>query len=121
MLDPFDLVDVDRKLRDRLPDHVGRFAPLVGLLASDGIDADRLIDFLNPRRRPEAPPDHFKKALIIGAPIAAALLLGFFAYRQLSSLDSKIATLQAANAAQADLGQSGKSEHGTDRGDRRLP
>tara|TARA_R110002049_G_scaffold72490_2_gene187172 strand:+ start:198092 stop:199819 length:1728 start_codon:yes stop_codon:yes gene_type:complete len=103
VLDPFDLVDVDRKSRDDLPDHVGRLAPLVGLLASDGMDPDRLIDFLNPRKRPEEPPNHLRKALMFGAPVAAALLLGFLAYRQFSTLDTQIETLKNANASQADF------------------
>ena len=30
VLNPFDLVEVDRKAKSDLPDHVGRLAPLVG-------------------------------------------------------------------------------------------
>jgi len=99
VVNPFDLVELDQKVRDSLPTHVGRLAPLVGLLASDGIDPENLIDFLNPRKRPEETSDHLRKALLYGVPIAATLLLGFFVYRQLSSLDVKIANLKKANEA----------------------
>ena len=109
LLDPFELVDVDRKSQSGLPDHVGRLAPLVGLLASDGMDPDRLIDFLNPRKRPEEPPNHLRKVLLVGGPIAAALLLGFFVYRQLSSLDAEIDSLKRANASQADAVKAAKA------------
>ena len=97
VVNPFDLVDVDRKAKDTLPQHVGRLAPLVGLLANDETGGERLIDFLNPRKRAEEKPETLKKALMIGVPIAAVLLLAFLAQRQLSDLDRKIEILQQAN------------------------
>ena len=63
VVNPFDLVDVDRSAEASLPDHIGRPAPLVGLLASDEVAGDRLIDFLNPRKRAEAKPDTLKKGV----------------------------------------------------------
>lgn len=99
VVNPFDLVDVDRKAKDSLPQHVGRLAPLVGLLASDEVGGGRLIDFLNPRKRVEEKPNTLKKALLIGVPIAAVLLLAFLGYRQLSDLDRQIAELEKANKA----------------------
>ncbi len=98
VLDPFDLVDVDPKVRGDLPEHVGRLAPLVGLLASDEAHADRLIDFLNPRERIEETPNRLKNVLMIGVPIAAVLLIAFFAYHHLQQLDTKIALLKKTNA-----------------------
>ncbi len=98
VLDPFDLVDIDRKLRGELPEHVGRLAPLVGLIASDDVHADRLIDFLNPRKRAEEVVNPYKRALMIGAPVAAALLLAFFGYRHLKNLDAEVTSLKNANA-----------------------
>ncbi|MEM6473197.1 MAG: hypothetical protein AAF802_26790 [Planctomycetota bacterium] len=86
-VNPFELVSCQS---DELPEHAGRLAPLVGLLASDEVAADRLIDFINPRERPEEKPDHVRRALYIGLPIAAALLLAFFAFRNLYSWDAKI-------------------------------
>ncbi|TWU41900.1 type IV pilus biogenesis protein PilM [Novipirellula artificiosorum] len=98
MVNPFDLVDVDRKTADRLPEHVGRLAPLVGLLACDEVCPERLIDFLNPRQRLEEKPSRWRTAAIIGIPVAAALLMGYLGYRQLRSLDSEIEQLSQANA-----------------------
>ncbi len=97
MLNPFDLVDVDRKTKDELPEHVGRLAPLVGLLAADESDADRLVDFLNPRERVEETPSPYRTVLLVGVPIAAVLLMTFAVYSQLKGLDQQIADLQAAN------------------------
>ena len=45
VLDPFSLVDVDRNTQGSMPEHVGRLAPLVGLLVADETGADRLLDF----------------------------------------------------------------------------
>ncbi|TWT52458.1 Competence protein A [Rubripirellula amarantea] len=99
IVDPFDLVDVDKKTAKELPDHVGRLAPLVGMLAADGGHPERLIDFLNPRQRPEEPPQKWKNALLIGVPAAAALLLAYLVYSKFSSLDQQIAELKSTNAS----------------------
>lgn len=99
-LDPFELVDVDRKLRPDLPDHVGRLAPLVGLLASDDAAADWLIDFLNPRRRPEPVNQRTRNALLVGVPAVLVAAVAWLGYSQLASLDQQIAALEAANAQQ---------------------
>ncbi|TWU27006.1 Competence protein A [Novipirellula galeiformis] len=96
---PFDLVDVDAKLKSQLPDHVGRLAPLVGLLVCDETHAGRLIDFLHPRERVEEKKDHRRTALFVGVPVAAVLLLGYFGYHKLSKLDAEIERLSKANAA----------------------
>ncbi|MCC9601672.1 hypothetical protein LOC67_14025 [Stieleria sp. JC731] len=92
-VNPFDLVDaqVDRQ---KLPEHSGRFAPLVGLLMSSSAQADGLIDFMNPRKRPEEKPDHFRRIAMIAVPAAVVLVLGFVVYRQFSQWDHKIAVLQ---------------------------
>ena len=89
-VNPFDLVSLQVD-PGSLPEHVGRLAPLVGLLASDENDPGSLIDFLNPRERPEEKPDRARQMLMIGGPIAAVLLIGFFMYQRLSSWDQKIA------------------------------
>ncbi len=102
VLDPFDLVDVDQKASSSLPDHVGRLAPLVGLLVADEAAPDRLVDFLNPRQRPEEKPNPYRKIALIGVPAAVAALIGFMMYRQLSHLDREIESLAKANSGQAD-------------------
>lgn len=89
-VDPFSMVQVQMDSSE-LPEHSGRLAPLVGLLASDETAPDTLIDFLNPRKRPEEKPNHLRTGLMIGGPIAALLLLGFFAYRESAKWDTKIA------------------------------
>lgn len=99
VLDPFELVDVDRKAKDELPDHVGRLAPLVGLLAADENAADRLIDFLNPRERAVEAPNHIRTGLLIGVPVAAVVFLGYMMYSHLKGLDEQIAQLKSENAS----------------------
>lgn len=89
-VNPFDLVDLQSG-RDSLPDHVGRLAPLVGLLATDETAPETLIDFLNPRQRAEEEPDRVRRIMMVAAPLAAIFLIGFFVYRQFADWDRKIA------------------------------
>ena len=102
VIDPFDLVDIDATARTNLPDHVGRLAPLVGLLVADQSAPDRLVDFLNPRRRPEQKPNPYRKLALVGVPAVVVALIGFLMYRQLSGLDRQIDLLKQANANQAE-------------------
>jgi Tfp pilus assembly PilM family ATPase len=95
-LDPFSLVEVDAKLRENMPEHTGRLAPLIGLLDCDARNSTGLIDFLNPRRPPD-PPSPTGRYLVIGA--AAAALVGtifFFGWKRTSTLDADIAAQQLA-------------------------
>lgn len=98
-LNPFDLVDLAGGVEDALPQHVGRLAPLVGLLACDQSHADRLIDFLNPRKRIEKQTDHRKTVALVGAPVAVVALVGWLIYSQMSERTREIARLTAENAA----------------------
>ena len=91
-VDPFGLVSVQMDAT-KLPEHSGRLAPLVGLLVCDELAPDTLIDFLNPRQRPEEKPNYLRTGLMIGGPIAALLLVGFFAYRESAKWDTKIANV----------------------------
>ncbi len=97
VLDPFSLVDVDRNTNRNMPEHVGRLAPLVGLLVADEMGADRLLDFLNPRKRVEVVESPYRKYLIAAVPVAVAALVAFFIYRQLGALDVQIEGLKVAN------------------------
>ncbi|HBV65437.1 MAG TPA: hypothetical protein DEF45_20725 [Rhodopirellula sp.] len=97
VLDPFSLVDVDRNTQGSMPEHVGRLAPLVGLLVADETGADRLLDFLNPRKRVEVVESPYRKYLIAAVPVAVAALAAFFIYRQLGALDGQIEGLKAVN------------------------
>ena len=94
-LDPFSLVEVEPSASGSLPLHSGRLAPLIGLLVADQSAPERLIDFLNPRKRVEIPPNHAKTAFMIGAPVAAMILLGYLVYKQLGTLDAQIASLKS--------------------------
>lgn len=91
---PFDLVDLQMDSA-KLPEHIGRLAPLVGLLACDEASPETLIDFLNPRERMEEKPDRARQAAWIGVPIAAVLLIGFLVYQQFRRLDAKIQSAQS--------------------------
>lgn len=89
-VDPFSMVELKLD-QGALPEHVGRLAPLVGLLASDEAAPETLIDFLNPRERQEPEPDRLRRALMIAGPLVAVFLIGFFVYRQFAEWDRKIA------------------------------
>ena len=97
VLDPFSLVDVGRNAKSNMPDHVGRLAPLVGLLVADEGGADRLLDFLNPRKRIEQVENPYRRYIIAAIPLAVAALFGFLIFRQLGSMDDQIESLKAAN------------------------
>ena len=97
VLDPFSLVDVDRNTQGNMPEHIGRLAPLVGLLVADEVGADRLLDFLNPRKRVEVVESPYRKYLLAAVPVAVAALVAFFIYRQLGALDLQIEGLKAVN------------------------
>ncbi|MGB7329549.1 MAG: hypothetical protein WBD31_32040 [Rubripirellula sp.] len=99
VIDPFELVEVDAKLKSELPDHVGRLAPLVGLLAADEAHSDRLIDFLNPRKRVEVEPNRLRTAAMVAVPAVLAIVGGYFLYRNLGNMDAEIAELKTGNAA----------------------
>lgn len=121
VLDPFDLVDVDPQAKSSLPDHVGRLAPLVGLLVADEAAPDRLVDFLNPRRRPEETQNPYRNIALIGIPVATAALIGFLMYRQLSNLARDIDALRQANASQtANVDRANQSIRRTETVDRYL-
>ena len=97
VLDPFSLVDVGRNAKSNMPDHVGRLAPLVGLLVADEGGADRLLDFLNPRKRIEQVENPYRRYIIAAIPLAVAALFGFLIFRQLGTMDDQIESLKAAN------------------------
>ncbi len=92
--DPFSAVEIDGDLKDGLPDHPGRFAPLLGMLRDEAAQARHDIDFLNPRRRPE-PPSQRRRYALIGAAVATLVLAGvFLVWQQRSAADREIQTLQ---------------------------
>ena len=121
VVNPFDLVGVDESVSKELPEHVGRLAPLVGLLRNDESGAHRLIDFMNPRKRIIKEANPYAKILSIGVPVAIALLLAFLGYRHLKGLDDQIASLQNTNKSLGDpVKAAGESVARTERVDRFL-
>lgn len=93
VFDPWEGLARGGELGDALPEHPGRFAPLLGLLADEAAGAAHALDFLHPRRRPP-PPSRRKQYLTAGAIAAGAALLvgGIYAWR-LWSLGSQIDAL----------------------------
>ncbi len=92
--DPFSVVALDGALQTELPDHPGRFAPLLGMLLDEAAQDRHDIDFLNPRRRPRAPSRRRQYALV-GATLGALLLAGvFFVWQRQNAADQEIKMLQ---------------------------
>jgi Tfp pilus assembly PilM family ATPase len=100
--DPFEAVRPARQLKRQLPEHAGRYAPLLGMLACHTTGTGHTLDFLNPRKRP-APPSRTGRNLVIAA---VALVIGvvgtFFFLSQKSALDEEIASL-VDQSAEMDL------------------
>ncbi|MCC6126818.1 MAG: pilus assembly protein PilM [Pirellulales bacterium] len=80
LFDPFDGLQLGPELEEALPDHPGRFTPLLGMLATEFARRPHAVDFLHPRRRP-APPSKWRRYSL---PVAAAvvLLISYLGYRQ---------------------------------------
>ncbi len=117
LFDPFQGLSLGRALSDAPLEHPGRFAPLVGMLITELKQASHAVDFLHPRRRPEAANPR-KKWMIVGA-VAAMLLLGWLIYsridhyllassvdelvRQSKGLDDSIVKAKKVRASTADI------------------
>ncbi|MDA1051622.1 MAG: hypothetical protein O3C40_14230 [Planctomycetota bacterium] len=102
LFDPFEGIQVDSALQANRPAHAGRFAPLLGMLMDEAAGATHPIDFLHPRKRPAAPNQTKRHALIGGAVAATLLLMAAGIYFQLSSLDAEIEAVKEASAAMKD-------------------
>jgi len=85
LFDPFGAVTVGPRLRRALPEHPGRFAPLLGMLAAEAEGREPTIDFLHPRRPPE--PVKRRRWYVAAAVAAAVVVFGFLVYRQLERND----------------------------------
>ncbi|MEM6690351.1 MAG: hypothetical protein AAF664_13045 [Planctomycetota bacterium] len=109
-----DLISVSRLVEGRLANGVTaddeELAVLVSALSTPLADSHAIgaialpsqIDFLHPRA-PAPPPDRRKSYALIGAAVAAAILLLIgWLWNQLSSLDDQIASMKDANNSQAD-------------------
>ena len=101
LFDPFGSCTVSPQLRGQLPEHAGRFAPLVGMLLDEAEGVAPAFDFLHPRRRP--PPPTKRRQYLTAAAAVLVLLLGGggYVWLQLRALDEEIAGL-LQQSAQAD-------------------
>ena len=101
IFDPFQAVDV--KSRFEKPLQPGQYTPLIGVLADEAAGERHAIDFLNPRKRPEAPSNRGRQ-LVYGAFAAAVvLLLGGWYFLSLRNKDLEIADLRAEILSNQDL------------------
>lgn len=92
---PFEAVSVRSSLAKNLPEHLGRFAPLLGSLVDQAEGSNHTIDFLNPRR---AEVSHTgRDRAVLWASVAAIAFVVIFAaiYMILSSKESEITKKQA--------------------------
>ncbi len=88
---PFDAIRLTRTLQADLPEHCGRYAPLLGMLACHGTGTGHTIDFLNPRKRPE-PPSQLRRNLVVAVTALTVILVGTFVFlSHKRSLDQQIA------------------------------
>jgi Tfp pilus assembly PilM family ATPase len=80
-LDPFAGLELQGDLERSLPEHRGRFAPLLGMLQDELRQSGHAVDFLHPRRRPE-PPSR-RRSYLLAVACAAGLVLAVLGYGML--------------------------------------
>ncbi|MHC4405834.1 MAG: type IV pilus biogenesis protein PilM [Planctomycetota bacterium] len=111
VFDPFARLDLEGDLRRGLPDRASQFAALLGMLCDEVDGTPHAIDFLNPRRRPQAPGR--RNTYIVAAVAAGLLLLAPFAYGWIQgrSLARDIRRLEAqVTALDKDIKAAGRVE-----------
>jgi hypothetical protein len=117
LFDPFAGLEFGPAMRGAMPEHSGRFAPLLGMLLAELKQAGHAIDFLHPRRRAPAPSR--RKKLVAAATAAALLALAWLVYarvdnyrlaaeverleNQSKSLDALLAGLTKTRATVAEI------------------
>jgi Tfp pilus assembly PilM family ATPase len=93
LFDPFAQFEQAGGIRDRLPAHHSRFAPVLGLLADAASGSRHSLDFLDPRRKPV--PKTRRREIAIATACAAALILMFIGWTwwRLRNMDNEITAL----------------------------
>jgi Tfp pilus assembly PilM family ATPase len=92
--DPFEGLTLGRELKRGLPDHPGRFAPLLGMLLAELEGTGHAIDFLHPRR-PPPPPSRRNKYVLAGVAVALLVLsVPAYLYYVRTSLAGEISRLE---------------------------
>jgi Tfp pilus assembly PilM family ATPase len=95
LFDPFGGLTLGRELSKGLPDHPGRFAPLLGILLDELESAPHAMDFLHPRKRPE-PASRRNVYASAGLGIAVVVMLGIvFGWMYRNSIKADIKQLSA--------------------------
>jgi Tfp pilus assembly PilM family ATPase len=102
LFDPFGAVELSPALKKALPPHSGRYAPLLGILMAEFRQTSHAIDFLHPRRRPEA-PSRRKRWIIAGAAVGC-LALAYLIYARIDNilLDNEVDALRAKSVRLSD-------------------
>jgi len=88
LFDPFQGLELQGDVRKALPEHPGRFAPLLGMLLDELEGAAHGIDFLHPRRRPQPPSrqrTYAAGALAVLVPLVALLAYGLVQWNRLGA------------------------------------
>ena len=93
VFDPLEAVKEGGSLAAKRPEHMGRFAPLIGMLLDEATGANHAIDFLNPRKKQEAPSNKRRNALIGATAASLALAVTLLAWFQLAAADAEIQEL----------------------------
>lgn len=76
-----------------MPERVGTYASLIGLLVDHTSKRTETIDFLSPRKMVESTDGNRLKLIVAIAAVFLFLLCGMFAYWSLSSINDKIAKI----------------------------
>jgi Tfp pilus assembly PilM family ATPase len=99
LFDPFVGLTLGRDVQNAPPEHVGRFAPVLGMLLAELEHSGHAFDFLNPRR--PVPPPNQRKRLILAGVAAAVLLVGWLLYARIQHyrLASQVAELERQSKA----------------------
>lgn len=94
VFDPFAGLKIEGDLKRGLPDHPGRFAPLLGMLWDELTGTSHAIDFLHPRRRRE-PISQRRIYVRAGLAATIVLLLGVSViWVKTDNLDAEIQQLE---------------------------
>lgn len=91
LLDPFDSV----RMSDPKPKQPERYAALLGMLQDEASGVAPVIDFSNPRKKPEAESN--RRQTVLYAALAATLLLGicFLIWMQFNKLERQVSQLKS--------------------------
>lgn len=98
LFDPFEGQSLGRELAAAMPDHPGRFAPLVGMLLDELEQVAPAVDFLHPRQPPKP---RSRRNLIVLVAVAASLLVAgflFLRWQDRRALAAEVETLKGQNA-----------------------